>query len=304
MSCDDGLVAIDDCDTPTVLSSCEDETVVVISCERGPAGPAGPPGTIDPWDVTVSYPADSVVSFEGDLYVALRSTVGDAPDVSPSDWQLVGSPVESVNSQTGVVELDAADIPYDPSYGNTVTSNFWSPTGDYDDVQTFTDHLIDGFVNIASQVALLAAEVAGLGDPEKLLRNINKTAHGLSVGQVVYLSGGSESGAGTYVLSQADSELHAQVDGIVIAVTDANNFTLWMSGYMIGLSGLAPAALYYLSPTVPGALTATKPSATGQVVKPLLRAIGSTRGELTLLNYSYVISDVSEDDFIALAVAL
>jgi hypothetical protein len=114
MSCDEPEVVVFCDDTPEIVVVCDDEVEVVVSCERGPAGPPGPPGTIDPWDAATNYPADAVVSYSGSLYVSLRATIGDQPDLSPLDWQLQGSAVDSVNGQTGAVVLDAGDIGFTP----------------------------------------------------------------------------------------------------------------------------------------------------------------------------------------------
>lgn len=166
----------------------------------------------------------------------------------------------------------AQDISIDNTYANSITAGYFAPTENYDDVQSFNDRLVEGFVGLSTTSTL------------GITRPVAKTGHGLSVGQLVRLDGGSESGAGTYVLSQADNETNAQVDGIVTAVADANNFTLGMAGYFLIFSGLTVPATYYLSPTTPGEMTLTKPSTAGQIIKPVMRSIGSTRGQLLIDN--------------------
>lgn len=65
----------------------------------GSAGPAGAQGNTGPagadgntfdfegvWQVGTTYSTNDVVQHEGSSYIALRETVGDEPDLSPSDW--------------------------------------------------------------------------------------------------------------------------------------------------------------------------------------------------------------------------
>lgn len=180
--------------------------------------------------------------------------------------------VTSVFGRIGdvVAEQDdytASQVYYDDAYAVSITSGFVSG----DDVQTLTDSLVTGFVGLSQQIE-------GMGD--KLVRAINKNGHGLSVGQWVRQTGGSDSGSGTYVPAQADSLSNCEAVWLVGAVADANNFTLVLAGYVSGFSGLTPSRMYYLSPTVPGAMTLVKPSVDGQVIKPVAFAVGSTRAYL------------------------
>jgi microcystin-dependent protein len=82
----------------------------------------------------------------------------------------------------------------------------------------------------------------------------------------------------SYVKAQADTAAHAEVVGIVDSVTDANTFSLRVSGHMTGLSGLTAGGVYFLSPTTAGALTLTEPSTAGQISKPLIVADSATSG--------------------------
>ena len=110
--------------------------------------------------------------------------------------------------------------------------------------------------------------VAGVGTV-----SVNQALHGLVAGNVVRLNGAN------YVTAQADSAVNAEVVGIVTVVTDANNFTLQTSDRVTtGLAGLVAGTVYFLSPTVAGALTAVQPVNPGQVIKPLLIADTATSG--------------------------
>lgn len=39
------------------------------------------------WVIGTTYPTGAVVTYDGTHYIALRETVGDQPDTSPSDWE-------------------------------------------------------------------------------------------------------------------------------------------------------------------------------------------------------------------------
>ena len=102
--------------------------------------------------------------------------------------------------------------------------------------------------------------------------NISQTAHGFTVGQVVYYTGSA------YALARADIAATAEVIGIVSTVSNANAFTITTEGYVIGLTGLTAGSVYFLSPSSAGLLTTTEPSTVGQVSKPLLIADSTTSG--------------------------
>lgn len=103
-------------------------------------------------------------------------------------------------------------------------------------------------------------------------QDVTQTGHGLSVGDVVIFDGTD------YVAAQADSAANAEVVGIVSVVADADNFTLQMGGHVTGLTGLTAGMVYFLSESTPGALTATEPTAAGEISKPLLIADSTTSG--------------------------
>ena len=112
----------------------------------------------------------------------------------------------------------------------------------------------------------------GGGTGEALQRDIEQTAHGLTVGDVVRLDGTD------YILAQADDEVNAEALGIVVAVAGVDDFTIHFGGWIDGLSGLTAGEVYYLSDTTPGLLTTTEPADDGEVSKPLLVADTTTSG--------------------------
>lgn len=104
------------------------------------------------------------------------------------------------------------------------------------------------------------------------LRQITQSSHGFSVGSIIKFNGT------VYATAQADTAANAEVVGIVSTVGSANSFILTTHGYVTGLSGLTAGNTYFLSPSSPGALTATEPSTVGQISKPVLIADSTTSG--------------------------
>ena len=82
----------------------------------------------------------------------------------------------------------------------------------------------------------------------------------------------------TFVKAQADSAANAEAIGIVSEVIDTNNYVLKVTGFITGLSSLTAGTTYFLSPSSAGALTATEPSTSGQISKPVLIATSTTAG--------------------------
>lgn len=101
---------------------------------------------------------------------------------------------------------------------------------------------------------------------------IYQVAHGLAVGDVLKFASGS------YQKAQADTAANAEVVGIVSAVADVDNFTLHTVGYIDTLSGLTADTVYFLSASTAGALTATEPTAVGNISKPVLTSTSTTAG--------------------------
>ena len=97
------------------------------------------------------------------------------------------------------------------------------------------------------------------------------TQAGLAIGQAVYLSGSL-----TYTPAIATSLAASQVVGFIIANVGTNMWTLQSSGYNIGAvtvddlgNPLVPGSVYYLSKTVPGAISLTNPITGNFISKPM-----------------------------------
>lgn len=111
------------------------------------------------------------------------------------------------------------------------------------------------------------ATAGGSGSSSTL--DIHQVAHGFSVGNIVYLSGG------TYTAAVNTSAAAAEVVGIVSVVADADNFTLLMYGNITTLSGLTAGTVYFLSSSA-GAYTSTQETTVGRIDKPLMVASSTT----------------------------
>lgn len=74
--------------------------------------------------------------------------------------------------------------------------------------------------------------------------------------------------------STTGKEANGFVNAAVASAATATVFVL--SNINTSLTGLTPGAIHFLSPTVPGGVTATPPTAAGQVCQQLGRATGTT----------------------------
>ena len=84
--------------------------------------------------------------------------------------------------------------------------------------------------------------------------------------------------AGTLKARKADAATSGkEADGFVLsAVTSGASATVYFEGTNTQLTGLTLGARYYLSASVPGGITATPPSGSGNVVQYIGRAISAT----------------------------
>lgn len=105
---------------------------------------------------------------------------------------------------------------------------------------------------------------------------VNQTAHGLVVGDWVYINGTD------YEKARADASATSVVVGVVVVRPNVDAFTLQMTGNAQGLTGLSSGVVYFLSTTVAGALQTTVPVDPDRIV-PLLVAHSTTAGILLSL---------------------
>lgn len=123
--------------------------------------------------------------------------------------------------------------------------------------------------------------------------NIIQNGHGFVAGQFIYLSASK-----TYALASAANLPVSQEVGVVADVMSTNAFTLQFSGYNIGAvsvddtgSPIVAANVYYLSSSVPGAISLTNPSTGGLISRPVYMSeqVLGTTGE----NAGYVLNQRS-----------
>jgi hypothetical protein len=102
--------------------------------------------------------------------------------------------------------------------------------------------------------------------------SVNQTGHPFEAGNIIRSAGSSNA----YVKAIADSADNAEVVGYVVEKTSANDFRYITNGLVTaGVPAAAAGTTFFLSPSISGALTATEPSAAGQVSKPLLTVVDS-----------------------------
>lgn len=118
--------------------------------------------------------------------------------------------------------------------------------------------------------------VLSIEDPGDLgteVITVTQASHGFTVKQWLYRDSGS------YALAQADTQATSEAIGVVKEVIDSNTFKLQQSGNIAsGLSGIADSTIYYLSPTVAGAMTSTPPTGAGEFSKPVFVGTGTSSG--------------------------
>lgn len=100
--------------------------------------------------------------------------------------------------------------------------------------------------------------------------DIHQVGHGFSTGQAVYFTGS------TWALAEANAVGTLGIG--VIVVLGANDFVVYYSGPISGLSGLTAGQYYFVSDATPGLLTATEPTARTSFSNPLLFALTTTSG--------------------------
>ena len=103
------------------------------------------------------------------------------------------------------------------------------------------------------------------------VKQIIQVAHGFAVGDWLWFNGTA------YALGQANAANSSVIIGMVSAVATADVFVMTLEGYVdssVGLTGLSPGALYYLSNGTPGGMSPIS----GTNVMPLFVADSATSG--------------------------
>ncbi|MEY2859113.1 MAG: hypothetical protein RLZZ74_3426 [Cyanobacteriota bacterium] len=122
-----------------------------------------------------------------------------------------------------------------------------------------------GTFQVQDSTGLETAIGAG-GTVDKIIQ----TAHGFSVGEILYYTGTA------YARALANAANTSEIIGMVSRVIDANTFEATLEGKVTGLTGLTAGEAYFLSPTVSGGITITEPTVIGHVSLPVGVAISTT----------------------------
>ena len=175
--------------------------------------------------------------------------VGDWVVYNGTAWQKVDNTeaVVSVNGQTGVVVLDAADV----GAIGTITSS-------------------DGSIDVTTVGANVDLTVSAASPASTLLGQVrNETGATLTRGTVVYISGAAGNKALVSKAIATSDATSAQTYGVITAdILNNQNGYATLVGTLTGLdtSAFAEGAQLYLSSTTAGAYTATKQYAPAHLV--------------------------------------
>jgi hypothetical protein len=237
---------------------------------QGDAGAQGPQGDVGPQGA------------QGDSM--WQSASGIVSLVTPTEQVVLGGDISQMGSlfavkdQLGNVIVNIVpDISqltvWDPgSYESPGTGSNANVTGTAISIANGASHptapdaiatLTPGGSTLTSAVGQFAAYLA--------FSKVNQTGHGFSVGNAIRFDGTN------WVKSKADSDTNSDVDALVVAVADVDNFSFQIAGTILSIfTGLTPGVTYFLSPTTAGALTTTETTTVGEVTKPVLRALSAT----------------------------
>ena len=112
----------------------------------------------------------------------------------------------------------------------------------------------------------------------QLISITNGDAAAFVIGEIAYIFG-----AGSVKKAKADALATMEAFYFATAgIAAAASGFFQSSGILAGLSGLTPGATYYLSPTTAGAMVTTAPTATGQFVVRLGKALSATEFEIRI----------------------
>ena len=112
--------------------------------------------------------------------------------------------------------------------------------------------------------------VPGVFNADAVVLLVTQALHGFSTGQAVYFTGS--------VWAKAKADAGNTLGVGVVVVIDANNFSLYLSGFIVGLSGLTAGQYYFVSDATAGLLTSTEPTTQFHFSNPLLFALSSITG--------------------------
>lgn len=136
---------------------------------------------------------------------------------------------------------------------------------------------------IRKPLVIVAGEIQQLqtGDSigeVQLVNLTNSDAASMVIGEVAYIFAAS-------AVKKARADALGTMEGFYLAaagIASAAVGAFQSSGVLAGLSGLTAGATYYLSAATAGAMTTTAPTATGQYVVRLGKALSTTEFEIRI----------------------
>lgn len=155
---------------------------------------------------------------DGSKKQAVAGVVGDVPSTSQfflTIGGMVRQTTVSIGSQVYLSPSTPGALTTTPPINNAISIGY-----------QFSDSILVDIKALPTQVSMI----------------VTQAAHGLSVGQAVYINA-----SGKFVAASGGTYAKSQVLGIVGQVIDASTFQLVTSGVVTGLSGLTPGSQYYVS---------------------------------------------------------
>ena len=241
----------------------------------------------------------------GSVLFLSASSAGDLTSTEPTTAAQISKPVavvttadsemlmvnyrgEIISSSTESWDVNGSELILDVDGDTSLHAN----TDDQIDVQISG---ADDFRFTANTLSVLSGSTLSIDSGATLANSgtitgfnstsyaVTQSSHGFAVGKVLKSSGS----AGAYATSQADSAANAEVIGIVTVVADTNNFTLTIAGEIdvaAAVPDVAAGTVVFLSASAAGDLTATEPSTTGQISKPI-GIVTTQNAKMLLLPY-------------------
>jgi len=191
----------------------------------------------------------------GAPYFLSTSLSGDLTDVEPTAPGTISKPLMIALSATSGLFYNWRGVENSPEV--EIDNLLPDQTGNAGNV-LMSDGTSAGWISIAAATASTFVEAS----------------NSFTVGQIVRATGNPST---PYVLAQANNVSNSQVYGIVSSASPTQ-YTVTTSGRVVGLSGLVPGSVYYLSDATAGQLTVTEPTTVTSISKPLFIATDSTEG--------------------------